>query len=78
MRLLADVLGRPLRIVEGEVGARGAVLAAAQRYGIALDASAWTEPTAVVDPDAARAAYYAEAYEDHLARLTAARGRARG
>ncbi|MGW3036048.1 FGGY family carbohydrate kinase [Streptomyces sp. NPDC001178] len=77
MRLLADVLGRPLRVVEGEVGARGAVLAAAQRYGIALDAAAWTEPTAVVEPDAARAAYYAKAYEDHLARLAQARGRAR-
>ncbi|MFF4796807.1 FGGY family carbohydrate kinase [Streptomyces sp. NPDC001351] len=77
MRLLADVLGRPLRVVEGEVGARGAVLAAAERYGIALDAAAWTEPTAVVEPDAGRAAYYAKAYEDHLARLAQARGRAR-
>ncbi|WP_405872724.1 FGGY family carbohydrate kinase [Streptomyces sp. NBC_00005] len=77
MRLLADVLGRPLRVVEGEVGARGAVLAAAERYGVALDAAAWTEPTAVVAPDKARAAYYAKAYEDHLARLTEARGRAR-
>jgi len=77
MRLLADVLGRPLRVVEGEVGARGAVLAAAERYGVALDAVAWTEPTAVVEPDAGRAAYYAKAYEDHLARLTEARGRAR-
>ncbi|MFF4499896.1 FGGY family carbohydrate kinase [Streptomyces sp. NPDC001401] len=75
MRLLADVLGRPLRVVEGEVGARGAVLAAAERYGVALDAVAWTEPTAVVEPDAARAAYYAKAYEDHLARLAQARGR---
>ncbi|MFE5815577.1 FGGY family carbohydrate kinase [Streptomyces sp. NPDC056479] len=77
MRLLADVLGRPLRVVEGEVGARGAVLAAAERYGVALDAEAWTRPTAVVEPDEARAAYYARAYEDHLARLTEARERAR-
>ncbi|KUO02410.1 FGGY-family carbohydrate kinase [Streptomyces caeruleatus] len=77
MRLLADVLGRPLRVVEGEVGARGAVLAAAERYGVALDAAAWTEPTAVVEPDAARAAYYADAYDDHLARLAQARRRAR-
>jgi sugar (pentulose or hexulose) kinase len=77
MRLLADVLGRPLRVVEGEVGARGAVLAAAERYGIALDAVAWTEPTAVVEPDAGRAAYYAKGYEEHLARLTEARARAR-
>ncbi|MFC5217111.1 FGGY family carbohydrate kinase [Streptomyces coerulescens] len=77
MRLLADVLGRPLRVVEGEVGARGAVLAAAERYGEPLDAEAWTRPTAVVEPDAARAAYYAEGYEEHLTRLTAARARAR-
>ncbi|WP_369246606.1 FGGY family carbohydrate kinase [Streptomyces sp. R41] len=76
MRLLADVLGRPLRVVEGEVGARGAVLAAAARYGVALDTAAWTRPTAVVQPDPARAAYYAKAYEDHLAHLTEARRRA--
>ncbi|MFI6205101.1 FGGY family carbohydrate kinase [Streptomyces sp. NPDC051041] len=75
-RLLADVLGRPLRVVEGEVGARGAVLAAAERYGVALDVAAWTEPTAVVEPDPDRAAYYAEGYAEHLARLGAARERA--
>ncbi|NUS27593.1 MAG: carbohydrate kinase, partial [Streptomyces sp.] len=77
MRLLADVLGRPLRVVEGEVGARGAVLAAAERYGIALDPDTWTRPTAVVEPDAGRAAYYAKGYSDHLARLAVARDRAR-
>lgn len=77
MRLLADVLGRPLRVVEGEVGARGAVLAGAERYGEALDAGAWTRPTAVVEPDAARAAHYARGYEEHLTRLSEARGRAR-
>lgn len=77
MRLLADVLGRPLRVVEGEVGARGAVLAAAERYGVALDAEAWTRPTAVVEPDAGRAAYYTKGYEEHLTRLAEARGRAR-
>ncbi|MFJ8631450.1 FGGY family carbohydrate kinase [Streptomyces sp. NPDC093568] len=77
MRLLADVLGRPLRVVEGEVGARGAVLAAAERYGVGLDARTWTRPTAVVEPDPARAAYYTEGYEDHLIRLSQARARAR-
>lgn len=75
MRLLADVLGRPLRVVEGEVGARGAVLAAAERYGVALDAGHWTRPTAVVEPDPRRAKRYADAYPDHLARLEAARNR---
>ncbi|MEU0373792.1 FGGY-family carbohydrate kinase [Streptomyces sp. NPDC006283] len=77
MRLFADALGRELRIVEGEVGARGAVLASARRHGVELDAAAWTAPTAVVAPDPKRAAYYAKAYEEHLDRLAAARSRAR-
>jgi len=77
MRLLADVLGRPLRVVEGEVGARGAVLAAAERHGVALDAPSWTRPTEIVEPDPVRAAYYAKGYEEHLARLAQARGRTR-
>ncbi|MFF2325695.1 MULTISPECIES: FGGY family carbohydrate kinase [unclassified Streptomyces] len=77
MRLFADVLGRPVRIVEGEVGARGAVLAAARRFGAELDTAAWTAPTSVVEPDAERAAFYARAYEDHLTRLDGARARAR-
>ncbi|MFF4396910.1 FGGY family carbohydrate kinase [Streptomyces sp. NPDC001480] len=76
-RLLADVLGRPLRVVEGEVGARGAVLAAAERYGVALDADAWTRPALVVEPDEDRVAYYAKGYEEHLERLAEARARAR-
>ncbi|MFJ7332479.1 FGGY family carbohydrate kinase [Streptomyces sp. NPDC101116] len=77
MRLLADVLGRPLRVVEGEVGARGAVLAAAERYGVPLDAVAWTKPTAVVEPDPERAASYTKGYAEHLDRLAQARDRAR-
>ncbi|MFF4058441.1 FGGY family carbohydrate kinase [Streptomyces sp. NPDC001668] len=77
MQLLADVLGRPLRVVEGEVGARGAVLAAAERYGVSLDAGIWTEPTAIVEPEAGRASYYAKGYEEHLGRVEEARGRAR-
>ncbi|MER8225782.1 FGGY-family carbohydrate kinase [Streptomyces sp. NPDC094143] len=76
-RLLADVLGRPLRVVEGEVGARGAVLAAAERFGAGLDAPAWTRPTAVVEPDPGRAAFYTEGYAEHLERLAGARARAR-
>ncbi|MET7688765.1 FGGY-family carbohydrate kinase [Streptomyces sp. NPDC005483] len=77
MQLLADVLGRPLRVVEGEVGARGAVLAATERFGVPLDAGAWTEPTAIVEPDAGRASSYAKGYEEHLVRVAEARGRAR-
>ncbi|KUM72693.1 FGGY-family carbohydrate kinase [Streptomyces griseorubiginosus] len=76
MQLLADVLGRPLRVVEGEVGARGAVLAAAERFGVSLDAGVWTEPTAVVEPDPGRSAYYSEGFQEHLGRLDVARGRA--
>ncbi|MEV7717352.1 MULTISPECIES: FGGY-family carbohydrate kinase [unclassified Streptomyces] len=76
-RLFADVLGRPVRIVEGEVGARGAVLAAAQRFGTELDTATWTAPTSIVEPDPARAAHYTKAYEDHLNRLADARTRAR-
>ncbi|MFF4178124.1 FGGY family carbohydrate kinase [Streptomyces sp. NPDC001750] len=76
-RLFADVLGRPVRIVEGEVGARGAVLAAARRFGAELDTAAWTAPTEVAEPDPARAAFYTKAYEDHLTRLAEARTRAR-
>ena len=75
MRLLADVIGRPLRVVEGEVGARGAVLAAAERYGVSLDVGAWTEPTVIVEPDQGRATYYAKGFEEHLERLEEARGR---
>ncbi|MFF2960752.1 FGGY family carbohydrate kinase [Streptomyces sp. NPDC057963] len=76
-RLFADVLGRPVRIVEGEVGARGAVLAAAQRFGAELDTAAWTAPTEVVEPDPERSEFYAKAYGDHLTRLAEARTRAR-
>ncbi|MET8075563.1 FGGY family carbohydrate kinase [Streptomyces sp. NPDC005303] len=76
MQLLADVLGRPLRVVEGEVGARGAVLAAAERYGVSLDAGAWTEPTAIVEPDPGHSAYYSKGFQEHLVRLDEARGRA--
>ncbi|MFC8360526.1 FGGY family carbohydrate kinase [Streptomyces griseorubiginosus] len=76
MQLLADVLGRPLRVVEGEVGARGAVLAAAERFGVSLDAGVWTEPTAVVEPDPGRSAYYSAGFQEHLGRLDVARGRA--
>ncbi|WP_406000860.1 FGGY family carbohydrate kinase [Streptomyces sp. NBC_00829] len=76
-RLFADVLGRPLRIVEGEVGARGAVLASAARHGVELDTALWTAPTEVVAPDPARSAFYTQAYEEHLDRLAASRVRAR-
>jgi sugar (pentulose or hexulose) kinase len=77
VRLFADVLGCPLRVVEGEVGARGAVLASAARFGVELDTAAWTAPTAIIEPDPARSAFYATAYQEHLNRLGASRARAR-
>jgi erythritol kinase len=73
LRLFADVLGRPLRIAPAEAGARGAVLAAAERFGIGLDVTAWTRPAGVREPDPDRAAYYAEGYADYLDRVSAAR-----
>ncbi len=77
LRLFADVLGRPIRVVEGEVGARGAVLAAAARYGVELDVTEWTRPTAVAEPDAGRVELYGVEYAAHLARLAESRVRAR-
>jgi hypothetical protein len=52
------------------------VLAAAERYGVSLDAGVWTEPTAVVEPDPERSAYYSKGFQEHLVRLDEARGRA--
>ncbi|MFI6519388.1 FGGY family carbohydrate kinase [Spirillospora sp. NPDC050679] len=80
LRMFADVLGRPVRVAAGpETGARGAVLAAAARLGggldVELDAEAWTRPAATVEPDAGRAAFYAEGYADHLDRVARARDR---
>ncbi len=59
------------------MGARGAVLAAAERYGVPLEAEAWTRPTEVVEPDPGRAAFHTRGYEEHLGRLAEARTRAR-
>jgi xylulokinase len=75
LQLFADVLGRPLRIAPGEAGARGAVLAAAQRLGTGLDPEEWTRAVGVRDPDPARAAYYQDGYADYLDRVVAARQR---
>jgi erythritol kinase len=73
--LFADVLGRTLRISAGEVGARGAVLAAAGRFGVPLDTAAWTAPSGVCEPDPERAAFYAEGYAAYLDRVARARER---
>ncbi|GAA1534088.1 FGGY-family carbohydrate kinase [Actinomadura kijaniata] len=76
LRMFADVLGRPVRVAAGpETGARGAVLAAADRHGIELDTTAWTRPSATVDPDPGRAAFHERGYADHLDRVARARDR---
>lgn len=70
LRIFADVLGRPVRVIRlPGVGARGAVLSAAP----VLDAAAWTEPDAVLDPDPAGVAHYAEAFDRYRANRDAAR-----
>ncbi|MFF5262715.1 FGGY family carbohydrate kinase [Actinomadura viridis] len=75
LRLFADVLGRPVRTASGEVGARGAVLAAAERFEVPLDTEAWTAASAHYEPDPDRAAFYEEGYARYLDRVAAARER---
>jgi sugar (pentulose or hexulose) kinase len=75
LRLFADVIGRPLRVAAGEVGARGAVLAAADRLGVGLDGAVWTAPSGDCAPDPARAAFYADGYAAYLGRVAHARER---
>ncbi|GAA4148062.1 FGGY-family carbohydrate kinase [Actinomadura keratinilytica] len=75
LQLFADVIGRPVRVAAPEAGARGAVLAAADRLGVALDAAEWTEPAAGCDPDPGRAGFYAAGYADYLDRVAHARDR---
>ncbi|MET8388438.1 FGGY-family carbohydrate kinase [Streptosporangium canum] len=51
LQLFADALGRPLRLARGpEVGARGAALAAARRFGVTVDEAAWTAGTRWYEP----------------------------
>jgi xylulokinase/erythritol kinase len=74
LQVFADVLGLPLQLARTpEVGARGAVLAAAAARGEPLDAQRWTAPEDVVEPDPALAARYAEGYARYLDHVRAAR-----
>ncbi|MFD0659922.1 FGGY-family carbohydrate kinase [Thermocatellispora tengchongensis] len=68
-RIFADVIGRPLRVARGpEVGARGAALAAARRFGVAVDEAAWTAGTRAYEPSPRRdAAGHDERYARYLA-----------
>jgi erythritol kinase (D-erythritol 1-phosphate-forming) len=73
LQVFADVLGVPLELARTpEVGARGAVLAAAAARGEELDATAWTAAEEVVDPNPARREQYAEGYARYLDHVRAA------
>jgi xylulokinase len=51
LQLFADVLGRPLRLARGpEVGAMGAALTAARRFGLTVDEATWTAGTRWYEP----------------------------
>jgi xylulokinase/erythritol kinase len=72
--VFADVLGVPLELARTpEVGARGAVLAAAAARGEDLDVDTWTAAEDVVEPDPARQARYADGYARYLDHVAAAR-----
>jgi erythritol kinase len=74
LQVFADVLGVPLELARTpEVGARGAVLAAAATRGEDLDAETWTAAEAVVEPDPTVAARYADGYARYLDHVKAAR-----
>ncbi|TQM44072.1 FGGY-family carbohydrate kinase [Pseudonocardia cypriaca] len=74
LQVFADVLGVPLELARTpEVGARGAVLAAAAARGEDLDVDTWTGPEDVVEPDPARQARYADGYARYLDHVAAAR-----
>lgn len=74
LQVFADVLGVPLELARTpEVGARGAVLAAAAARGEDLDEATWTAPEDVVEPDPARQAFYADGYARYLDHVQAAR-----
>ena len=74
MQIFASVLGREVFLArEGEVGARGAVLAAAAAIGSPLDARVWTEPTTLVRPDPEQVERYETGYRRFQQHLQAAR-----
>jgi erythritol kinase (D-erythritol 1-phosphate-forming) len=74
LQVFADVLGVPLELARTpEVGARGAVLAAAAARGEDLDVETWTAAENVVEPDPAVAARYSDGYARYLDHVTAAR-----
>jgi xylulokinase/erythritol kinase len=74
LQVFADVLGVPLELARTpEVGARGAVLAAAATRGEELDLATWTAAEDVVEPDPGLQGRYTDGYARYLDHVRAAR-----
>lgn len=72
--IFAAVLGRTLHVAPGsEVGARGAVIGAAQALGHTIDLGAWTGSARSRAPDPALVEHYEDGYRDYLDRVASAR-----
>jgi xylulokinase/erythritol kinase len=73
LQVFADVLGVPLQLARTpEVGARGAVLAAAAARGSDLDVAIWTAAEDVVEPDPRVRERYDDGYARYLEHVRAA------
>ncbi|WP_370933652.1 FGGY family carbohydrate kinase [Amycolatopsis sp. cg13] len=75
LQIFADVLGRPVVIPSDPgVGARGAVLTAADALGRPYDRDRWAANSRTVEARAENVADYERGYADYQASLSAARG----
>jgi len=75
-QILTDVLNAPLHTAEAEqVAARGAVICARRAVDPDSAGPGWIAETRQVDPDPARAAFYADGYAHYLRRIESARPR---
>ncbi|MBB3050970.1 erythritol kinase [Prauserella isguenensis] len=73
-QLFADVLGRPIVIPSDPgVGARGAVLVAAEALGEPYDAERWAASSRTVAFEPSAAEFYRDGYADYQASLASAR-----
>ncbi|WP_158882347.1 FGGY-family carbohydrate kinase [Amycolatopsis anabasis] len=74
-QIFADVLGRPI-VIPGDpgVGARGAVLVAAESLGSPFDAELWASDSRTVEVQPENVEFYHRGYADYQASLAAARG----
>lgn len=74
-QIFADVLGTPIVIPSDPgVGARGAVLVAAEALGDPFDAAEWARHARTVEVVPENAEFYQQGYADYQASLAAARG----